>query len=301
MGDVRAEIDSMLDGIVTPKESVTEEVAEETTDESTDLSDDGVEEEVDEEVEAGTEDESEEEVSSVEEEEVSEGEAAEEEAGEVVEESVTEEVTDEAAGLRDQINQMAMLLQEKGIPMPGFEAPAPAAGVAPAPAQAPQTTMTLADLVIMEEGADFDAIMDSPEAFAEHQRGLLQRYSALVEQQIGRALPAIVANQVKTITALNNAVDVFYSENEDLKAVRPTVGAIADRIVAAHPDWSLEQVMAEAATTTRKVLKMPEGKKVTTPGNKKVIKPSFVKQKGTKKAPQLKISGLQKDIDDIIN
>jgi flagellar biosynthesis GTPase FlhF len=301
MPDIRAEIDSML-GEVKEEETVEEEASNETVEEETV---DEPESETDEESEEGSEEEPEEEVSISKDEEQEEVEVEKETKEETVEEETsepeTEEPPDDLVAMREQMNLMSDTLLQKGIPIPGIDVE-PDPVVAPVVGQTPivpaTQQMNLEDLVVLEEGSNFDEIMESPEKFVSFQRNLLQRYGQMLEQQFTRAIPNIVQNQVKQVTALNKAVDKFYTENNDLEVVRPTVGAIADRIVAVHPDWSLDKVMAEAAVTTRKVLRMPGKAEVK---KSKVLKPSFAKPKGSKKRiPQPKVSKLQSEIDDLL-
>jgi len=298
MPDIRAEIDSMLGEV--KEEETLEETQEETSTET-------VEEEIVDESEPEDDQESEESPEEEAEEEIPVSEDAEEEGEEVEEpeeepsEEEPSEPPDDLVAMREQMNRMSDELLQRGIPIPGVDVePDPVAAAIPVEGQTPVVPaaqqMNLEDLVVLEENANFDEIMENPETFVKFQRNLLQRYGQILEQQFTRAIPNIVQNQVKQVTALNKAVDKFYEQNDDLEVVRPTVGAIADRIVSVHPDWSLDKVMAEAAVTTRKVLRMPGKVKKA-----RVLKPSFAKPKGSKKRiPKPKVSRLQSDIDDLL-
>jgi hypothetical protein len=228
-----------------------------------------------------------------------EEEAGEEEEREDEEEEAAEEEPDELSSLRSRLEQASGLLLQHGITLPaeeGGEIPAvetPAVETPIVPDAA-----TLEDLAILEEDVDFDDVMNDREAFIKTMRGILGRYRGLLAQDFTRAIPGMVANQVRQVSTLTKAVDEFYREHSDLLPVRKTVGAIANQITAEKPEWSMAQIMTESAKRTRKVLKMKTPKK-----SGKIVKPSFAKSKGkgAQRKPKPKVSKLQSEIDDVLD
>ena len=109
---------------------------------------------------------------------------------------------------------------------------------------------------------------------------------------------------VREISALQRATDRFYEQNEDLSAVKPTVGAVANQIADRHPEWSVEKIMEESAKSTRKLLRLPDPKaeKPKPSRRKKRVDPSFAKSKGgsSRTKPKLKTSKLQSQIDELL-
>jgi hypothetical protein len=304
------QINEML-GEVTEPEDVTEADAEAETLEETSGVD--TEEKVnesttaDEEGSEGEEESDEEEVSEGSEEEgestegdtVGEGQETEEGSGESSEKPAEEPNIVETQ--RDMINQMSGLLLRHGIRLPGMtqgdtpQVPQPA----PVPEQAPTQSqpMSFEQFQILDDNVDFDDVTSDRASYEAAQRAMLSRYHNYIVQQFTATLPSIVASQVRQVRTLDKAVEAFYEDNDDLVSVRPTVGAIADQVVAENPDWSLDRVLGEAAVRTRKTLGFPDPTKATP---KKVVKPSFAKSKGSNRKPKPKVSRLQQDIDDLL-
>jgi len=307
------------------KESLTleeqiEEMIEdmEPVEEAEEVEDEVVEEPVEEEgggepsgevVEPEEEPEEEEEPKGPEEPEVEVEERAEQEEPEVVEEAAPE---DDITAFRDRINKIAEAALRQGVQLPadllGIEEEE--GGAPPVEQQPPQTLQQPAppmegpapgsyeEFQILTEGMSFDDFMDDEEKFASGMRNILSRHEQMLAQRYMSSIPNIVQNQVRQIVALQRATDDFYNKNEDLKEVRPTVGAVANQIVARHPDWDVGRVMEESAKTTRRLLRMPSPRV----GGTKVVRPSFAKQSGTQQRnkPKPKMSKLQREIDELL-
>jgi len=296
--ELQQSIDDMLAGLKTAP--VPEEESEPVEEDREDATQDVVEGE--EEEESGEEVQEPEEAVVEEEEAEPVEETAEEEGEEVVEDAEGGE-EDEATALRNQINAMSSLLLKHGISLPGdggvvepIKETPKAAQPTPQPPPQPQQ-MSLEELRILADGIDFDDMMENKETFEKGMRQMLANFATLQEQRFTRAIPTIVATQVSQLNTLHRAVDEFYTKNPDLAMVRPTVGMIANQIVAEHPEFNLEQVMEEAATRTRKALRLPG---LSRASKKKVITPSFAKAKGTNRKPKPKISKLQQEIDELL-
>jgi cobalamin biosynthesis protein CobT len=276
-----------------PKESEETTEVEETEVEAGDA--ESTDSEVVEEDEDGGEEETAEEVSESEDEvEEEPGEAEETDEGEE-----PEKEPDDVESLRAQYNKAAELLLQHGITLPLDEGETPVETTkVETPAVETPAALSLEELAILEEDVDFDDVMNDRETFVKTMRGILDRYRGLLAQDFTRTIPGVVANQVRQVSVLTNAVNQFYRENEDLLPVRKAVGAVANQVVAEHPDWDLPKIMAESADRTRKILKIKKPKKLSN-----VVKPSFAKSKGggKERKPKVKVSKLQSEIDEILD
>jgi hypothetical protein len=237
-------------------------------------------------------------------------EPVEEEPGEVEEDAVDEGV-DEVSELRNRMNKMAEAALRQGVLLPadllGIEDPEPDTSETPAvpqqpvvqqPQPQPVAPSSYEDFKILMDGVQFDDFMDNEENFVKGMRNILSQHEQMLSQRFMSAIPSIVQNQVNQTTALQRAVDDFYSHNEDLREVRPTVGAVANQIQARHPDWDVQRVMVESAKTTRKLLRMPSP---SVAKRSKVVRPSFAKQGGSQRnKPKQKMSKLQQEIDELL-
>lgn len=236
-----------------------------------------------------------------------------EEEPEVKEEEVevkdeTPPVSDELQSMRDQMEAMSGLLLEHGIRMPGAKVEPSESKGKPSEEKVEVPTpkeikgMSLDELIILAEDLDFDDFINDRETFNGTMKGIFQRFYELIEsnltQNFTSRIPDVVANQVRQVSALQKASNDFYEANPDLRGVRKTVGAVADQVVAENPNLSLDEVLIEAATRTRQLLKLPVPK-----GGEKVLKPSFANPKGggQNRKPKKQPSKLQNDIDELID
>jgi hypothetical protein len=285
MGDLSDQINEMLGEYKEEKDEVEEpEVIEEPEE---------VVEEDEEPTEEHEEVEEEEPVEEPEREPIEDEEGGEEE--EIVED---EDEEDEIAALRAQINAQNELLLKHGI---GFsvgeedegEAPRPGATQETPPVETPSGTIE-----ILGEDESLDDVLNDRESFVRWAQGFAQRVIQSGTQAYATRLPGVVAPQVRQIIDLNRAVDEFYSENEDLKPVRSTVGAIGRDLATKHPDWNLPKLFEESGKRARKLLKMPEPGSV--PKGRRKVNPSFAKTKGGGRKPKPKVSKLQQEIDELL-
>jgi hypothetical protein len=136
-------------------------------------------------------------------------------------------------------------------------------------------------------------------------RDVFSRYETSRVRRDTLVAPQLVSRQVQYFLGLNEAVRSFYDTNKDLVQVKPLVGAFTNKIVAEHPDWSLPQVMEEAAKATRQAIgaglqPKPQAPVASQPA--KPVKPSFVTQGATRQAkPTGQKSKMQQEIEDLIS
>lgn len=122
-----------------------------------------------------------------------------------------------------------------------------------------------------------------------------------VTKSILKSIPQIIVSQVQKQKVINDAVDEFYTENEDLVPVKRTVGLVANEVAAEHPDWDLAKVFKETGIRTRKVL----GLKEAAIKKKKVIRnpaiPRSPRSGGRDgRTSKTDLNEMEKDIQDLI-
>ena len=111
------------------------------------------------------------------------------------------------------------------------------------------------------------------------------------------AIPNVITAQIQQQSYITDAVNRFYSENQDLVEVKHTVGTIAESIAAEHPEYDIETLFKEAAKSTRKMLRLPEGKAAS--GAEEEFKnPAFAANSGRRQSPK-KVSELQSQLDEL--
>lgn len=183
--------------------------------------------------------------------------------------------------MQDTINRMAETLIKAGIsydPSTGeVQRVAPVEG-APASPMA-EVDVDLSKFKIIPENVDFDDVVGSRDAFENFFRDVLNRYEQVRVRRDALTTPVMVSNQVQRVLALKGAVDNFYQQNEDLVSVKPLVGAYANQLVAAHPDWTLPKVLEESAKLTRGAIGVKPGQSQQTPSK---VAPSFAKAGGAR-------------------
>ena len=222
---------------------------------------------------------------------------------------------DEMEVLRNQNRLLIERLEKVSGPAP-IEPVAPTAAPVPEPAPAPAPIR--APTLMVEEidflaGEDPEKLAEDPVAF---NRLLNKIYAKAVEQAIPLAaertmlnVPSLVVQHVRQQSAMNKLVDDFYKTNADLVPVKRSVGLISNEVHAENPDWTVEKVFTEAATRTRTLLGMPQPAikndptpPVVTPGAPAAPgSPAFANPAGSRPSgPQRKLTGMAKEIDDIL-
>lgn len=225
--------------------------------------------------------------------------------GDVIEEEVEAAAPVKAETVEDpRIAAMQETINQLSSQLVGRQEHAPVA--APAPVQAvaaqPQVEVDLEKFQILPEGVDFEDIVNDKSTFEKFFRDVLGRYEVSRVRRDALATPTMVSRQVQHFLGLHEAVRNFYDTNKDLAPVKPLVGAFSNKVVAEHPDWSLVQVMDEAAKLSRQAL----GRGITSPGVMKpvaptAVKPSFATTNTSRNtAPKPKTTKLQAEIEDLL-
>ena len=275
--------------------------SEESSEEKSDGTNDGESEEKGE-SEAGEESsEAETETTTDEESEESAGEEASNESteGDAGDEEGEEEEVSETVSAREKI-LLAKIEELTGTDMP------PTTPVAPAAVETPE--LVIPEEVNFLEGFELNDILDDPETL---QKVLMKvathsatqgRVTAV--EHILKSIPTIVTQQIQHQTVLRKAIKEFYTENEDLTAVKKTVGVAMNEVVQEFPNYSLEQAFGETAKRVRTSLglKKKAGKKTVTQKVKKDLGPALPGRITRGPKPNVvKTSQLEQEIADLID
>ena len=224
-------------------------------------------------------------------EEGKEGEATGEATGETTDETDETEVSVES--LRAQ--NAALIARLNALEAANLATPAKPVGATGA------TTPTPAAVVpgkpkFLTENDDIDDILSERDKL----EGLLQRvYERAREDALPQEykdLPSFLGEQVQRQMVLREGIREFFSANSDLLAVRKTVGALTNEVVAEHPEWNLSQVLTEAETRTRTLLGIKKPV-VKTDGRNPALggKGSSRKKTGDTR------TSMQKELDDLMD
>ena len=76
------------------------------------------------------------------------------------------------------------------------------------------------------------------------------------QERILRQIPAVVETAAQQQMQINNIVGDFYNANKDLVAYKPAVSMAAIKLHNANPQMPLEELLAKAASETRKMLRL---------------------------------------------
>lgn len=113
-------------------------------------------------------------------------------------------------------------------------------------------------------------------------------------------IPQIIVSQVQKQKVINDAVEEFYAENEDLKIVKRTVGKVANEVAADNPEWTLDKVFKETGKRTRKLLGMKEDAiaKKKTPKRRPALPKGSGKGRG--RVTQDSLTGVEKEVQELV-
>jgi len=308
--EMQEEIDDMIDFTPVTEDDEADAVIDDTSDEE-DLSDESEDtEQTDEEGSEegdGEEDSAEqesEETAEREDEETDDGEG--EEEGEEVESDPDAEPT--VKELQDQIKEM-MKFFSSGIQPPAQQTPPVQETQEAQPEASPpaeQARPIIVDDILKD--IDMDDLASDKEVFKKVIEDVIVQTTNATSQQILLAIPKIMTNQVQQQQTINTAINDFYRENNDLEAVKPTVGAVANQVQAQNPTWTMKEIFDETATRTRKMLglrkRVVSQEKTPDKGTKTVRKSGLhTKKPGAGNRSSVSKDGrtkLQKEIDDIM-
>lgn len=126
-----------------------------------------------------------------------------------------------------------------------------------------------------------------------------QQFAQRASEESLRKVGETVPSQIQHYITLNNMVRDFYKDNPELMPIRQQVGYLANAISTAHPDWNYTQVFAESAKQGKALLGLVAQKTQVNGGSTKPA-PAFAKPAAARKAEPAPLSGLQKEINELI-
>ena len=162
---------------------------------------------------------------------------------------------------------------------------------------------------LLKDDDAFTRILSNRDAFNAH---LQTVYNDAVKVALEQAAPQIqraneeslrkvgetVPNQIQHYVTLNNMVRDFYKDNPELVPIRQQVGYLANAISTAHPEYNYEQIFAEASKQGKYLLSLAGQKAPNGAGAKPA--PAFAKPVAARRAEPAALSGLQKEINELI-
>ena len=120
------------------------------------------------------------------------------------------------------------------------------------------------DTLDVTEGYDFDEVLTDPAVFSKCVKDavtkVLQAHMDNIQvgaiEKMQTVIPNIVASQVTHQQTLTQAAERFYNEHQPLAQHKPLVASHVTSVASEHPDWGLEQIMAEAAARSYAQLRL---------------------------------------------
>jgi len=202
---------------------------------------------------------------------------------------------DLVAELREQNKTLMTMLEKMG------QTATPPQEKAPEEPEPPKIPETVEELLA---GTDLDEVFSDREKFV----GLLGQVAMLAREQavqrVATTLPQYVIQQVKQQEVLQKATESFYSTHQSLVPFKKAVGIVTNEVVEEHPDWDLPKVLDEVAERSYKLLNLKrqaENQPPATPTGGKKPKPAFNKASSGRRNTPKELSGLQKEIADLIS
>lgn len=149
------------------------------------------------------------------------------------------------------------------------------------------------------EDINLDNIIDSEENFKEFFTKFASAIRTSTTENVLKMIPEVTGKFIIQKEAMNKVRDDFYSNHPELANVKQYVANVANTVSAEHPDWTVPDVLEEAAKRTKDALGLKNviQKDERRKGRKK---PAFAKAKGSKRGKaEPKLSALQQEIDDL--
>lgn len=77
-----------------------------------------------------------------------------------------------------------------------------------------------------------------------------------ITEGVLRSIPDVVKANIVTLSTLSQATEKFYSENEDLKPFKRVVATVYEELASDNPDWDVAKILEEVEKETRKRLEL---------------------------------------------
>lgn len=147
---------------------------------------------------------------------------------------------------------------------------------------------------------DFDSAMESKENFIKFMASFAETIQNSTKQDVLTAVPNYMGEYVTKQASLKDIREKFDSDHPNLTPVKRYVGSVAESISTEHPDWTVGQVLDEAAKKSYETLGISQTK-VETPSLKTVKKPSLPGGTGGIKVKAPVSGGLMDEINELIS
>ncbi len=156
------------------------------------------------------------------------------------------------------------------------------------------------------EGIDMDDLLGDPArlngVLQEVYNKALQQASRIALEHTYQTMPATVLHFSRQQYEMQKTIESFYAQNPELVERKTTVGSVANEIAAAHPEYTVEQLLDESAKQVRKMLGL-KAQAVTAkdlPTTRRAVTPGFAKQRsGNGRVKQEELSALEKEIAEL--
>lgn len=146
---------------------------------------------------------------------------------------------------------------------------------------------------------DFDEIMESKDSFVKFISNVMSVAKEQAKQEMLTSIPNVVGSFVQRQASMRDVATAFYEKYPELKKVKRYVSTVANEVSAEHPDWTIVQVLDEAAGRAKEVLQL-QG--VAQSAEKKAAaKPTLPGGSKGSRSTLAPSTGLQKEIDDLIS
>lgn len=159
----------------------------------------------------------------------------------------------------------------------------------------PEAPQELKDVL---EGLDFNAAMETKEGFLTFFVKAMTAVQEQTKQQVLSSIPNVVGGYVQRQAVMRDVASEFYKTHPELKRVKRYVGKVANEISANDPSLGIAEVLEKAAEVAKETLNIKST--VESNDRKKKVKPTLPGSKSVKQ-PKKPVSGLQNDIDDLLN
>ena len=147
---------------------------------------------------------------------------------------------------------------------------------------------------------DVKQLMENPENFT----AFLAKFATAIREtsveQALRATPSVMGSYLTRREAITKLKDDFYADNVKLIPVKNYVAGVANDVSAEHPDWTVKNVLDEAAKRTYTALGIVKEVKQNAEKSGRQ-RPAFAKQGGGSRNKSPELTGVQKQINDLIN
>jgi len=158
------------------------------------------------------------------------------------------------------------------------------------------------EISFLNDDDDIDSILNNKEKLNELAvriyRKAIEDSGKHTSENMQNFVPQAVVEHVQKHLILKEGIDSFFKENSDLLAVRKTVGAITNDVVAEHGDWTLSQILDEAGKRSREVTGIKKRNDANINDNRN---PAFAGGNGGRKLVNENVSAIEKQISDLID